>query len=54
MKSLHDLLEQPVRYDQGPELFCLGLLPAFDLDLLVSLAETTRVGQRLQVAESSN
>ena len=54
MKSLEDLLRRPVRYRQAPELFCLGLFPAFDLDLLVNLAEPTRVRQRFKMVESSN
>ncbi len=54
MKSLADLLEQPVRYEQAPELFCLGLLPDFDLELLVNLAQPTRVRQRFQKAGSNN
>ncbi len=54
MKSLKALLEEPVPYEQGPELFCLGLFPSFDLDVLVDLAEPTRVKQRFQMVESSN
>ena len=54
MKSLEDLLQTPVLYFQAPELFCLGLLPAFDLSRLVNLAEPTRIRQRFQIAETSN
>ena len=54
MKSLRDLLKEPVRYVQAPELFCLGLLPAFDLDLLLGLAEPTPIRQRFQEAESTD
>ena len=54
MKSLADLLEEPVHYEQAPELFCLGLLPAFDIELLVNLAKPTRVRQRFQMSGSNN
>lgn len=36
IKSLRHLLTKPVPYAEAPELFCLGLLPEFDLERLVA------------------
>jgi len=42
MTSLRYLLEEPVTYQEAPELFCLDLYKAFDLDRLAALAEPAR------------
>ena len=54
MKSLRHLLTKPVRYNEAPELFCLGLFPEFDLERLVSLAEQARVEQRFDSSDSGD
>ena len=36
--SLHEVLEQDLAYEQSPELFCFGLLEAFDIRSLIALA----------------
>jgi hypothetical protein len=43
MKSLRHLLDTPVEYEAGPDLFCLDLYKQFDIDSLRSLAEATNV-----------
>jgi len=43
MASLAHLLEAPVRYEDAPDLFCLGLYKEFDLDGLARLAAPTAV-----------
>jgi dienelactone hydrolase len=43
LKTLANLIDQPVRYQEAPELFCLDLLKHFDIHTLAALAEPTRV-----------
>jgi dienelactone hydrolase len=45
MKSLNYLLENQIPYQEAPDLFCLDLYKDFDIDLLVALAEPTKVRQ---------
>ena len=52
IKSLRHLLTKPVPHAEAPELFCLGLLPEFDLERLVALAKRVRVVQRSEFAIS--
>ncbi len=54
MRSLGHLLAKPVLYSEAPELFCLGLLPEFDLERLIPLAEPVRVVQRLEPSDSGD
>ena len=54
MKTLGHLLAKPVRYEEAPELFCLGLFPEFDLDRLVLLARPTPVKQRFDSSDSGD
>ena len=54
MKSLDHLLAKPVPYEEAPELFCLGLFPAFDLERLIPLAEPVRVVQRFDSSDSGD
>jgi hypothetical protein len=37
------VLELPVRFEQAPELFCLGLYKDFDIDRLEALAAPANV-----------
>jgi hypothetical protein len=39
MSSFQQLFDQPVPYEDAPDLFCLDLYKEFDLDLLSILAE---------------
>jgi dienelactone hydrolase len=43
MSSLGFLLDTPVIFRAAPELFCLDLYKDFDVDLLITLAEPTKV-----------
>jgi dienelactone hydrolase len=43
MSSLAFLLEQPVTFEEAPELFCLDLYKEFDLDRLAAIAAPTEV-----------
>ena len=45
MKSLGELLDKPVTYDDAPDLFCLDSYKDFDIDWLTALAEPTNVIQ---------
>lgn len=54
MKSLGHLLAKPVRYEEAPELFCLGLYPEFDLDRLVLMAGPVQVEQRFDSSNSGD
>ena len=54
IKSLRHLLTRPVRYREAPELFCLGLLPEFDLKRLIFLAEQARVELRFDSSDSGD
>ena len=54
MKSLSHLLAKPIRYEEAPELFCLGLYPEFDLDRLIPLAEPVPVEQRFDSSNSGD
>ena len=54
IKSLGHLLAKPVRYEEAPELFCLGLFPEFDLERLIPLAEPARVVQRFDSSDSAD
>lgn len=39
LQTLHEILDRPVRHPDAPDLFCLGLLRHFDLDLLEAIAQ---------------
>ena len=39
------LLGKPVRYDEAPEQFCLGLYPEYDLDHLILKTQPNPVDQ---------
>ena len=54
IKSLGHLLAKPVRYEEAPELFCLGLFPEFDLEHLVLLVQPTPVEQRFESSDSGD
>ena len=41
--SLRRLLDQPVEYQQAPELFCLDLLRSFDVPKLAKMSAPTKV-----------
>lgn len=41
--SLHEILERDLTVKQAPELFCFGLLEAFDIRQIVALASPARV-----------
>ena len=41
--SLRRLLDQPVEYQQAPELFCLDLLRSFDVPTLARMSAPTKV-----------
>jgi hypothetical protein len=41
MKSLGYLLDNAIRYQDAPDLFCLDLYKDFDIDILAALAEPT-------------
>lgn len=43
MSSLQYLLDNFVRYQEAPDLFCLDLYKHFDIDILARLAEPTKV-----------
>lgn len=43
MSSLAFLLEQPVTFEEAPELFCLDLYKEFDLDRLAAIAAPAQV-----------
>ena len=45
MKTLGFLLEEPVVYEDAPDLFCLDLYKNLDVDGLVALAEPTKIKQ---------
>lgn len=46
MRSLSFLLENPVRYEDAPDLFCLDLYKTVDIDQLIVLAGATNVDQQ--------
>jgi dienelactone hydrolase len=46
MKSFGYLLDNAVRYQDAPDLFCLDLYKYFDIDSLATLPEPTKVTQR--------
>lgn len=48
MSSLRHLLDAPVKFESAPDLFCLDLYRAFDIDQLARLAEPVRVTQKFQ------
>ena len=52
IKSLSYLLDSAIRYQDAPDLFCLDLGKDFDIDLLATLAEPTKVTQRSVQAQS--
>jgi len=43
MHSLGDILENPVRSDKVPDMFCLDLYKDFDLDILKAMTEPATV-----------
>ncbi len=43
LKSLNELLQLPVEYQEAPELFCLDLYKEFDIDRLQALASPTQI-----------
>jgi hypothetical protein len=43
LESLRYLLDEPVPYEEAPELFCLDLYKEFDLDRLAAIAGPTSV-----------
>jgi dienelactone hydrolase len=45
LRSLKEILERDMTVDKTPELFCFGLLEAFDIDQLTALAGPNRVRQ---------
>ena len=45
MRTLGFLLEEPVAYEDAPDLFCLDLYRNLDVDGLVALAEPTKIKQ---------
>ena len=45
MRTLRFLLEEPVAYEDAPDLFCLDLYKNLDVDGLVALAEPTKIKQ---------
>ena len=45
MRSLRYLLDKPVRYREAPDLFCFDFYREFDIDILATLAEPTKVTQ---------
>ncbi|MGA2984111.1 MAG: prolyl oligopeptidase family serine peptidase [Terriglobia bacterium] len=49
MRSLGDLLDKPVTYDDAPDLFCLDIYKEFDIDDLTRLAEPAKVTQSYAV-----
>jgi len=53
MKSLGYLLDNAIRYQDAPDLFCLDLYKHFDIDILAVLTEPTKVSQRFVLARSS-
>jgi dienelactone hydrolase len=48
MPSLRYLLDTPVKFESAPDLFCLDLFKAFDIDQLAMLATPATVTQRHQ------
>jgi dienelactone hydrolase len=45
MPTLKYLLDAPVKFESAPDLFCLDLFKAFDIDRFAMLAEPTKVTQ---------
>jgi len=43
---LRYLLDTPVKSESGPDIFCLDLFKAFDIDQLAMLAAPAKVIQR--------
>ena len=43
MPSLNFLLEEPVTFENAPDLFCLDLLKDFDLDRLAAISAPAKV-----------
>jgi dienelactone hydrolase len=43
ISSLRYLLDAPVRYQQAPDLFCLDLLPRFDIPVLEKMPALSRI-----------
>jgi hypothetical protein len=48
MSSLKHLLDEPVKFESAPDLFCLDLYKEFDIDRLAKLAEPARITQKYQ------
>jgi len=46
MPTLKYLLDTPVKFESAPDLFCLDLFKAFDIDRFAMLAEPTKVTQK--------
>ncbi len=46
MDSLKDLIEQGQSFEQSPELFCFGLLEAFDLPQIEALVAPRPVDRK--------
>jgi hypothetical protein len=43
IRSLADLLVEPIKSSEVPDVFCLDLYKDFDLDMLKSMAEPAKV-----------
>jgi len=48
MRSLKHLVDAPVRFEAAPDLFCLDLFKAFDIEQLAAMASPAKVTQKYQ------